>query len=259
MTVRLVCVAFQVFIASVAKATPTVSNTTISWPDDGWYQVLNECNYSEVCSGTRSCAVVPGSYLIINHTTGERFAGITVNNDNNTSSPIVVTNDTISWPDDGWYQIQSALTYQSFCEGGASCTVADGRYVVINHTTGARFNDVIVGDTDTSLPATLTGELSGCLQTRRVIALNLNNLYVSSSCFYPVVVMLRQWRQRISTLNVISWISRCLIGNRVSFHFTTCAYPAAYRYTCADIFNRYRKSTVLFNLLLIVPVFGYPG
>ncbi|MEE9321523.1 MAG: hypothetical protein V3U76_13840 [Granulosicoccus sp.] len=50
-----------------------------------------------------------------------------------------VSGQTISWPDDGWYQVQSATTYESLCEGGTSCEVAPGTYHVINLTTGQRY------------------------------------------------------------------------------------------------------------------------
>lgn len=55
-----------------------------------------------------------------------------------------VTGNTISWPDDGWYQVQSASDYASVCEGGTSCEVADGLYIVINHNTGERFENITV-------------------------------------------------------------------------------------------------------------------
>lgn len=131
-----------------------VNGNVISWPDNGWYQVLDENNYIQVCGGTRACTVAPGSYLVINHTTGERFAGIVVSNEDSSSSPIVVTNNTISWPDDGWYQVQEATSYQSLCEGGVSCTVPDGRYIVINHTKGLRWDNVVVG-LETQSPTTV--------------------------------------------------------------------------------------------------------
>jgi hypothetical protein len=55
-----------------------------------------------------------------------------------------VSGNTISWPDDGWYQVQSATDYHSVCEGGTSCEVADGLYIVINHHSGERFENIAV-------------------------------------------------------------------------------------------------------------------
>ena len=47
-------------------------------------------------------------------------------------------------PDDGWYQVQDGDSYASLCEGVLSCVVPDGRYIVINHTTGVRYENVVV-------------------------------------------------------------------------------------------------------------------
>ena len=120
-----------------------VSGNTISWPDDGWYQVQTADGLTSLCEGTRSCDVEPGSYIVINHTTGERFTNITVQS-SQTTDDVLVDGNTISWPDDGWYQVQSADTYESFCEGGTSCTVPAGIYIVINLTTGQRHEGVNV-------------------------------------------------------------------------------------------------------------------
>ena len=46
--------------------------TTIVWPDDSWYQVQNAETLDEVCNGGPECPIVPGSYVVINHTIGER-------------------------------------------------------------------------------------------------------------------------------------------------------------------------------------------
>jgi len=45
-----------------------------------------------------------------------------------------VSQNTIVWPDNGWYKVQSASNYQSLCEGGNSCTVRNGTYTIINHS-----------------------------------------------------------------------------------------------------------------------------
>ncbi len=74
-------------LSAGAAATPTVNGDTISWPDDGWYQVQDEQTYTEVCGGTRSCTVTPGSYVVINHSTGERFKDITVDGGNPLPAP----------------------------------------------------------------------------------------------------------------------------------------------------------------------------
>ena len=146
-------------VVSGVSADPTVTGSTISWPDDGWYQVQTADGSATVCSGGRSCDVSPGSYLVINHSTGQRFSGITVSGSSGpapTPTGITVTGSTISWPDDGWYQVQTADGSRNVCEGGTSCDVEPGRYLLINHSTGQRFADVEVGGgtTPTTPPAT---------------------------------------------------------------------------------------------------------
>jgi len=86
---------------------------------------------------------------VINHTSGERFEDVLVSNASSGvtgagASPITVLGNTISWPDDGWYQVQNADTFESVCEGGLECNVSAGSYVVINHSSGERFEDVRV-------------------------------------------------------------------------------------------------------------------
>lgn len=47
--------------------------TTIKWDDVGWMQVQSVPGYTTVCEGQISeCAVEPGDYNIINHSTGDR-------------------------------------------------------------------------------------------------------------------------------------------------------------------------------------------
>jgi len=81
-----VLVAALLFMQSIALADPTVAGPTISWPDDGWYQVQDQNSYETVCEGGISCDVNPGTYLVINHSTGERFQNIVVT----TSTDLVV-------------------------------------------------------------------------------------------------------------------------------------------------------------------------
>lgn len=57
----------------------------------------------------------------------------------------VVEDNVISWPDDGWYQVQRASDYNPVCEGGTSCEVAAGQYNVINLHTGQRWEHIQVG------------------------------------------------------------------------------------------------------------------
>lgn len=133
-----------VFSFSSAHAEPIVSGNTISWPDDGWYQVQVTGDWdSDVCQGGTSCEVEPGNYTVINHTTGERWTDILVG----TSGGMVpqVVGNTIMWADDGWYQVQVEGDFDSdVCQGGTSCEVEPGTYVVINLTTGVRYEGIVV-------------------------------------------------------------------------------------------------------------------
>lgn len=136
--------------ASVLLAAPIVEGNTIGWPDDGWYQVQQADNYSTVCEGTRFCTVEPGEYIVINHTTGERFEQVRVESEGAENEgpddvlTITVLGNVIYWPDDGWYQVQRAGDYSTVCEGGQSCSVEPGSYTVINHSLGVRYEDIVV-------------------------------------------------------------------------------------------------------------------
>jgi|GEM_PF-674660 len=144
---------FSVIGSGYLQAAPTVTGNVISWPDDGWYQVQDAASYDSLCQGGSSCTVTAGTYIVINHTTGKRFEAISVS-DAPVVPPVVqppagstivtVEGSTISWPADGWYQVQDAEFFKEFCQGGTSCEVPDGTYNVINHTIGKRFDGIVV-------------------------------------------------------------------------------------------------------------------
>jgi len=74
--------------------TVTVNGSTISWPDDGWYQVQSASDFSTVCEGGRACDVEPGLYIVINHSTQERFENITVESDlSSLEMPVINSNN----------------------------------------------------------------------------------------------------------------------------------------------------------------------
>ena len=133
---------------SADAAKITVRGNTISWPNDGWYQVQTADGSESVCNGGSSCTVDPGVYLVINHETGQRFMNIEVGNSAD-SAEITVRGNTISWPDDGWYQVQTADGSESVCNGGRSCIVDPGVYLVINHDTGRRFTNIEIAAVNT--------------------------------------------------------------------------------------------------------------
>ncbi len=63
--------------ASISDSRVTVSGNTISW-SDGWYQVQDASNNRSVCEGGNSCTVEPGTYHVINLTTGVRIENFQV-------------------------------------------------------------------------------------------------------------------------------------------------------------------------------------
>lgn len=171
--IQLLAVASLLVFSTATVAAPTVIGNTISWPDDGWYQVQDESTYESICGGGLSCDVEDGSYLVINHGTGERFSGIEVGG---ASTPIVVNGNTISWPDNGWYQVLNESDYSEACGGGSSCEVETGVYLVINHSTGSRYTNINVPNTTTGI--TVTGNTiflpgDGWYQVQRRIAIRL--------------------------------------------------------------------------------------
>ncbi len=148
-------------VASGAPANPSVRGTTISWPDDGWYQVQSADGSETFCNGGSLCDVAPGTYLVINHSSGQRFPDILVYGPSEPGATgITVSGRTISWPADGWYQVQTADGSSSICNGGTSCYVEPGRYLLINHTTGERFPDVVVSGEATPVIPPVTGSIT---------------------------------------------------------------------------------------------------
>lgn len=145
--------------ASSAFAQPVVNSSEISWPDDGWYQVQRSDTYESICNGGDSCIVAAGRYTVINHSTGVRFrVEVTGDTDPETTPPtegaqdrlidgiVLVSGNTLSWPNDGWYQVQSTADNSELCAGVSQCQVAPGgTYRVINHSTGQRFGPIELG------------------------------------------------------------------------------------------------------------------
>lgn len=80
-------------LPGVAVAMPSVSGTTITLPTDpGWYQVQNASTFESICEGQISvCDVTPGTYIVINHTSSERFENIVVNDPGSTTPPTTPT------------------------------------------------------------------------------------------------------------------------------------------------------------------------
>lgn len=125
-----------------ASPDPVVTGNTITVAADGWYQFQRRTDYAEVCAGTWQCTVPSGDYIVINHSTGQRWETLSVPSIG--AGPNVQGN-TVLLPDDGWYQVQDSSSYESICEGQRSCTVPAGTYHVINLTSGQRFESIVVG------------------------------------------------------------------------------------------------------------------
>ncbi len=167
-------------MAAQAAANPFVDGSAIRWTGSDWYQVQSAIDFRPVCEGGNACHVLPGVYHVINLTSGERFENIQVgesatpqipvtggNNSNgnpannsggnsaagatNYANGIVENAGTISWTESGWHQVQSMSDFSSVCEGGSSCVVPAGNYVVINHSTGQRTENIRVGSGGTSV------------------------------------------------------------------------------------------------------------
>ena len=142
--------------AAQSTSAVTVTDSSIELPGDGWYQVQDAMSLASICEGVSICNVPAGTYIVINHTTGERFENITVSGTSGGMGSVTPTNstggqgnisiagDTLSWPDNGWYQVQSASDFSTLCEGGRSCQVPAGSYIVINHSTGERYENITV-------------------------------------------------------------------------------------------------------------------
>jgi len=55
---------FAALLSGYASAMPSINANVISWPDDGWYQVLSADDFSSVCEGGSSCQVANGMGLV---------------------------------------------------------------------------------------------------------------------------------------------------------------------------------------------------
>jgi len=114
---------------------PAVSNNTIYWPDDGWYRVKNATTGDVLCENVDACTVPAGTYLVSRfYINGGMTWRIAVGVQSGASP--TVDGNTISWPDDGWYQVENRVTGEIVCQGGRSCTVPDGIYWVIRFYEG---------------------------------------------------------------------------------------------------------------------------
>ena len=135
--------------------TLTINDRQITWLDNGWYQVQDAQTFEVICGGLEVCDVPSaGQYIVINHSLDLRTV-VTVGQGStepsktspvtNITGPVVLDNE-ISWPNDGWYQVENNLTGEIVCQGGSSCTVDEGVYKVIRFSDeGGSLTRVVVG------------------------------------------------------------------------------------------------------------------
>ena len=127
----------------------SVSGNVISWPLGGWYQVQDTETFTEWCFGNiNSCQLdTPGEYKVTNHSLGLNTT-VVLGQDIEPvdATPFVLEGSTLQLPQDGWYQVQIADTYETVCESGQTCILFPGSYNIINHTNGERWNNFVVAD-----------------------------------------------------------------------------------------------------------------
>ncbi len=134
----------------------SIDQNVITFLTDDWYQVQSSNGLESLCNGEPTCVVEPGSYIIINHSTGQRFENINIGNNNNDIMDIdqtaslqdnfTVANSGIVFLDNDWYQVQTSDGLLNLCSGESTCELNPGSYIVINHTTRERFENIQVGD-----------------------------------------------------------------------------------------------------------------
>lgn len=151
-----------------------INGNLLTFSNNDWYQVQRPSDFVTVCEGVDSCMLQDGSYIVINHSSGQRYenvvigaaedaapmvpasGGDTANEDNDVAEPAegnaggtvvsapLFDGNSIRWPDDGWYQVQSTSDFATVCEGGLSCAVGSGSYILINLSTGQRYENINV-------------------------------------------------------------------------------------------------------------------
>lgn len=245
-------------------ATPTLDGSTIRFGNDDWYQVQRADNFITICEGRDPCSVDEGSYIVINHTTGRRFA-FEITEPGNTgsdSSAINVVDTTISWPDDGWYQVQDATDFRSICEGTTRCTVAPGSYIVINHSTGQRTEITVNADADPSTPDTperLINENSWPDILAQVVSaidgqpLELIDQTTRDNHFLlensqPPGALLEIERLPLQASNEFLLRLDCILGGRASVQYTRdVTIETDWNYDNCQLFNETRNGRHLFS------------
>ncbi len=139
---------------------PRVTDGSIIGMEFGWFEVQSADGLHTWCEGLASCDVPPGRYIVINHSTGQRWhnlvvygAGPEVNDSNDEGQTETSTDEwllvdgRIQWlKPDHWFQVQSAIDYQTVCEGTSDCLLQSGIYNIIDHSSGKIWSNILVVD-----------------------------------------------------------------------------------------------------------------
>lgn len=68
----------------------------------------------------------------------------------------------VTFPEDGWYQLQDKITHVEVCNSDRQCDVAAGVYKLINHTTGSIDYNYVVSGTESSTSVEFTRSFISC-------------------------------------------------------------------------------------------------
>ena len=155
---RLLFACAAVFISRISFAVDapqiSVTDDTINWPPIDAITInihAGDGRWLESIPGDKTSWTAPanGDYFLVGADHGDwrewgKSSTVTIDVGRQTDR-IIVNGQTISWPNDGWYQVQNRNSYVTLCEGTRDCTVENGTYIVINHTTKERWEGIVVG------------------------------------------------------------------------------------------------------------------
>ena len=158
----------QPYVLNDAIHLPAAVDTT------RWWQILLARDYSSVCEtdnveattvpaqfnadGSAVCEVGPGRYSVIDHGGGHRWDNVIVPVAiDATSTRAVIQSGSfgntlefnaiagvLSWDQPGWYQVQTFPELENICQSFDHCDLEAGTYNIINHTSGERWEHVVI-------------------------------------------------------------------------------------------------------------------
>ena len=134
MIIRLLIIATLLKTSSVALATPSVSDDTISWKGEELTASINPLVSDS--TDVTSFDMIDLSQDMVSTFAGHQLDQLAVVVDD--LAFYAEQNTTIHWPDNSWYQVQNPDTLAILCDGGAECQIVPGDFLVVNQTTGTR-------------------------------------------------------------------------------------------------------------------------